>query len=119
MRIAQMIIDAAYVNPSNDGPALKDLAREVLGSAPKPVNEYTALLMKRRLDNAKALADAIRQAQIDGKEPFDWETFRMSGAVPHGEDEHRFDYYVMKSEMRTMAEYIAHRKAMDPWEDCR
>ena len=53
------------------------------------------------------LERAIRNAQTTGRDPFDWDAFRAAGCRPHGFAENRFDYYVMRSELRTMAEYTA------------
>ena len=70
----------------------------------------------KRTEAAMHCAGVLCYLTGAGKEPFDWDAFRAAGCRPHGFAEHRFDYYVMRSELRTMAEYIAHRKELEPWD---
>ena len=76
-----------------------------------------ALLVEEQLAAKGVLLErAVRNARVTGKEPFDMAAFRVSGCVLRGsEADHRYDY-MTRNELRTMAEYIAHRKQMDPWD---
>jgi hypothetical protein len=103
---------------SIDAPgAVGIIARDALGLTDERPDESIPVMFARgQARKGVALERAIRDAKTMGREPFDWDAFRAAGCRPHGLAEHRFDYYVMRSEYRTMAEYIAHRKEREPWE---
>lgn len=93
------------------------IARDALGlNDERPDDPISLQFARSEARKGVGLERAIRDAKAMGKEPFDWDAFRAAGCRPHGFAEHRFDYYVMRSELRTMAEYIAHRKELEPWD---
>ena len=93
------------------------IARDALGLNDERADDSIPVEFARaEARKGVVLERAIRNAQTTGRDPFDWDAFRAAGCRPHGFAEHRFDYYVMRSELCTMAEYIAHRKEREPWE---
>jgi hypothetical protein len=83
------------------------------------VTDYFAEAEKR---GAEELAEAEREAIASGKEPFDLaklEELLNRGPQAANEKQHRVNYYISRSEMRTLAEYVARLHANEPWQDSR
>lgn len=83
------------------------------------ITDYFAEGEKR---DAEALERAEREAIASGKEPFDLaklEKLLNRGPQTAREKQHRENYYIMRTELRTLAEYAAHLREIEPWEDAR
>jgi hypothetical protein len=83
------------------------------------VTDYFAEAEKR---GAEELEEAEREAIASGKEPFDLarlEELLKRGPQAANEQQHRANYYISRSEMRTLAEYVARLHAHEPWQDSR
>ena len=80
------------------------------------VTDYFADYERKR---AEALAAAEREAAETGKELFDLERLEqlLNRRSRAREMEHRVDYYLLKPEMRTLAEYAESLLAGEPWDD--
>jgi hypothetical protein len=68
------------------------------------------------------LAAAERDALASGKEPFDLARFEQllnRGPQAAREQDHRRNYYIFRSELRTLAAYAAFLRDNEPWEDSR
>ena len=73
-------------------------------------------------NKAEELANAEGEALASGKEPFVLAAFELlldRGPQAAGERQHRVNYYIFNSEMRTLAEYVAQLHANEPWDDNR
>ncbi len=73
-------------------------------------------------NKAEDLAAAEREALASGKELFVLATFEQllnRGSQAPREPQHRANYYIFNSEIRTLAEYVAQLHANEPWEDSR
>ncbi len=71
-------------------------------------------------EDATALAEAERLAKETGKELFDLGTFEQlygRGSQASAESSHRASYYISHPEIRTLKDYIAFLRRIEPWED--
>jgi hypothetical protein len=80
----------------------------------------TDLFAEYERKRAQQLAQAEREAQERGKEPFDLQ--RLEGLLNRGsqakrEKDHRLVYYLLQPELQTLAEYAQRLLDGEPWED--
>jgi hypothetical protein len=69
---------------------------------------------------AEQLAAAEQEARATGKELFDLaklEQLLNRGSQARRENDHRMNYYLLRPEMRTLAEYAKSLIDGEPWED--
>lgn len=78
------------------------------------------LAARRKRENAEALAKAIKEAEANGKEPFDLARFEKllnRGSQARREHERRENYYISHPEIRTLEDYAKHLIEIEPWND--
>lgn len=81
--------------------------------------DYFAEYERKR---AEQLAEAETKAKESGKELFDLarlEQLLNRGSQAAREKDHRVNYYLLKPETRTLAEYAQNLLESEPWDDAR
>lgn len=79
--------------------------------------DYFAEYERKR---AEQLSEAERAARDNGKELFDLARFEKllnRGSQAAREKDHRVNYYLLESELKTLAEYAQRLIDNEPWED--
>ena len=98
----------------------KDDARS-LDRTRKPMS-IDAMFSAVEAENAADLAEAEREAEVTGKEPFDWERLSKLLGVSTGgqaQNEHslRSRYYLLYPEIRTLAEFSTVINENEVWNE--